>query len=688
MYNLDEKVLADNRSLITINYNKEMIKKALKDGTLNYTVSDNELFVTIPTSKDLGEYNRIIQEKPNGKIGKDLTFEGSIIIEKDLVVLGDNTSIEVGNLTVEDNIIEINKGEKGNGITLGTAGVKIKRGLQADSEIIYDEGLKSVGGFTFKLGDSNVLSSLSNGDLHVLRDLFAKNVTFQNISADNINIANKTTTNQLLVNGAASFQDTVLINKKLTANEVVEVKGDTNLRSNLTIDKNLNVVGATTLTGVLTANNTINANGNIVAKENISITKKVTANISEVSTLSKTNTLEVTNGATVGTNLTVAQKIIAQNATINNDLEVKRNATISGDASIGNNLSVVNSISSNLLDVNTASIDTLNSTNSTINTSTITNLSVLNDANFTKKIVANDLEIKNLADIMTLKVKSNGTVGMDLSIGKDLSVVGNSTVAKNSTVNGTLTVEGISTLKGRINVSNDIYNGANKYIHQGHFGHTKGIVADKLDDKHLSEILPIQGPLALLDTLPATGSRQFFVPDDDSKLFYDKNGKWVNVGMPDSIDWEIIVNKPELITKVHTEERNIVAIQNQKVFDITDTKFNPEKDFIIIYKNTTFLPKVEYDVVVDNNISTPTATVNLKSTVTVKEKDLISIVVFKSAIVKGFEDLKVDAADIKSFPNSTVQHDLTFLKTQVENIDSILNYTTQDDMNNIFNTFN
>lgn len=69
--------------------------------------------------------------------------EGTVYITGDLVVQGVTTTIETINTTIEDNIIEINKGESGVGVTRdsGTAGLRIDRGNIQDAFWVFDESI-------------------------------------------------------------------------------------------------------------------------------------------------------------------------------------------------------------------------------------------------------------------------------------------------------------------------------------------------------------------------------------------------------------------------------------------------------------------------------------------------------------------------------------------------------------------
>ena len=58
---------------------------------------------------------------------------GEVRITGSLVVLGETLTVEATNLNVQDNIIILNYGETGQGVTLGYSGVQIDRGYNIDS---------------------------------------------------------------------------------------------------------------------------------------------------------------------------------------------------------------------------------------------------------------------------------------------------------------------------------------------------------------------------------------------------------------------------------------------------------------------------------------------------------------------------------------------------------------------------
>ncbi len=65
---------------------------------------------------------------------------GQVVVSGDLLVQGNTTTVESETMTVKDNIVVVNKGETGAGVTLGTAGLQVDRGPSTpDAQILWDE---------------------------------------------------------------------------------------------------------------------------------------------------------------------------------------------------------------------------------------------------------------------------------------------------------------------------------------------------------------------------------------------------------------------------------------------------------------------------------------------------------------------------------------------------------------------
>lgn len=87
-----------------------------------------------------GDYN--IKAADGSRITLDTgpaSSGGEVRITGNLTVEGDTTTVQAENLNVEDNIIIVNFGETGSGITLNYAGLQADRGLADPVGIFYDE---------------------------------------------------------------------------------------------------------------------------------------------------------------------------------------------------------------------------------------------------------------------------------------------------------------------------------------------------------------------------------------------------------------------------------------------------------------------------------------------------------------------------------------------------------------------
>ena len=92
-------------------------------------------FLNVP----YGDYTITVQD--GGIIRLDTGVEnGEVVVTGDLTVLGVTTTIDTVNMTVEDNIITLNSGEDGPGVTLNQAGIEIDRGAGAvNQQFVFDE---------------------------------------------------------------------------------------------------------------------------------------------------------------------------------------------------------------------------------------------------------------------------------------------------------------------------------------------------------------------------------------------------------------------------------------------------------------------------------------------------------------------------------------------------------------------
>lgn len=81
-----------------------------------------------------------IKVRDSGTITLDTGLDtGTVVITGDLVVRGNQTTINTTNLDIEDNIIVLNKGESGAGVTEGFSGIDIDRGSLNHAQFVWKE---------------------------------------------------------------------------------------------------------------------------------------------------------------------------------------------------------------------------------------------------------------------------------------------------------------------------------------------------------------------------------------------------------------------------------------------------------------------------------------------------------------------------------------------------------------------
>jgi hypothetical protein len=123
-------------------------------------------YVVVPE----GNYKLTVQS------GGDITLDtgdrvGQVTITGNLLVQGTTTTVESIDVTITDNIIELNKGEPGEGVTLIESGIKIDRGTAIDVYSVYsesvqwlnpDSGATQFGAFLFRNEQGDLIGLRTN----------------------------------------------------------------------------------------------------------------------------------------------------------------------------------------------------------------------------------------------------------------------------------------------------------------------------------------------------------------------------------------------------------------------------------------------------------------------------------------------------------------------------------------------
>lgn len=137
-------------------------------------------YVNVPT----GNYSVIVQD--GGAITLDTGFQqGTTTVTGDLIVQGSTTTVTSQNLDIKDNILTLNSGETGPGITLDDSGLEMDRGTFTNALFTFNENIQwsdpvtdttKTGGFVFKDANGGLIGIRTNnintggGDLYLINN--------------------------------------------------------------------------------------------------------------------------------------------------------------------------------------------------------------------------------------------------------------------------------------------------------------------------------------------------------------------------------------------------------------------------------------------------------------------------------------------------------------------------------------
>lgn len=96
----------------------------------------------------------------NATFENNITVDENLTITGNLIVNGTTTSVETENTTIKDNIIVLNQGETGTGITNTTAGLEIDRGTESNVLFVYDDSIDK-----WSFGTETVVAATVEADL-------------------------------------------------------------------------------------------------------------------------------------------------------------------------------------------------------------------------------------------------------------------------------------------------------------------------------------------------------------------------------------------------------------------------------------------------------------------------------------------------------------------------------------------
>lgn len=103
--------------------NADVLVQSSGQGSMSRVTSDTQVVLTAPT----------VNVQGNESVSGNLTVAGNLTVQ------GTTTSVDTNNMTIKDNVITVNKGEAGSGVSLRYAGFDIDRGDLARERLVWDE---------------------------------------------------------------------------------------------------------------------------------------------------------------------------------------------------------------------------------------------------------------------------------------------------------------------------------------------------------------------------------------------------------------------------------------------------------------------------------------------------------------------------------------------------------------------
>ena len=147
------------------------------------------------TKRINGDY--LITNKASGNV---TISTSTLYVDGNLIVGGNSTSVSRTDTYVTDNILTLNKGESGAGVTSVYSGIEVDRGSLANVQVRWNETVKSWQINTDRFGNvfANIATSSSSGGLVLTSNLDMLNYSIYSSTNGNVsfddNVAIKNTT--------------------------------------------------------------------------------------------------------------------------------------------------------------------------------------------------------------------------------------------------------------------------------------------------------------------------------------------------------------------------------------------------------------------------------------------------------------------------------------------------------------
>ena len=119
-----------------------------------------------------GATNQVTVTAPSMVVSSNMTVQGNTTVQGNLIVNGTEFTVNTQTVEVKDNIILLNSGQVGSGVSAGTAGISIDRGDEINYQILFDETDDR-----FKIGPQGSLSAIATQNYVNTVSLNTSNIT-------------------------------------------------------------------------------------------------------------------------------------------------------------------------------------------------------------------------------------------------------------------------------------------------------------------------------------------------------------------------------------------------------------------------------------------------------------------------------------------------------------------------------
>ena len=179
----------------TINLGYFTVANGVSDG-MSTSVYDSNVNGIVDNSERLGGElpDHYVNVTNDQSITGVKTFNNDVVVQGNLVVNGSTVTVNTETVEIEDNIVMLNKGETGPGVTKGEAGIVVDRGTATDYKFVFDENSDS-----FKVGQDGSLQKVATredtpvtGGIAVWNDAGYRFDTTKNPSVNSISVSGHT----------------------------------------------------------------------------------------------------------------------------------------------------------------------------------------------------------------------------------------------------------------------------------------------------------------------------------------------------------------------------------------------------------------------------------------------------------------------------------------------------------------